>query len=186
MTTNASAALYAMAIRLGLPISPDPEVESFMAGEELISDAGGFVALTDRGNVWVDMLLETPIPVQTARWGDPRRFPVLGERIEVMRGERLAVPSGNGGFVAVPTANYSEQFEVPAGFNPNRYVELKPPAVPPGLKPDNDLEVVWRNGQRRKVAAQAVIWSHRNKPDDVMAFRVIPGDTIDAVGKVIA
>lgn len=157
-------------------------------------DDAMITALTDKGRAWLDLILATPLPVQLAVWGDPRAerstMVSLADVAAMIRSAPPAAapvaPTGMTDLerLRIASTAQTDVFVLPAGFNPNRYGNLKPGELPAGMKRDDDLEVIHRRRRRNKAGdvvnvrlpAQAVIFTLDpavEKPDDVLAYRIL-------------
>lgn len=185
----AGAILALLALDLGVPVNADEFAETWLRDSDLVvDDAAAMPQITGKGRAWIALLRATPLPVKIERWGDPRGDAVIPAAPApafdavalaaavaqavgaVIRPIATAAPSANR-----PASAPADGFEIPPGFNPNRYTDLPPGQLPNGLQRDWEIEVIWRDGHPRKMFAGSVIWKHTGKKDDVMAFRVIPG-----------
>lgn len=188
-----SAPLIALAISQRVAFLPDPDADAWFTANELVGpDAGGVLALTERGQVWVNMLVETPLPVAVARWGDPRKAP--GESaaaLQIVDTFRRNMPSiGDMETIGERRANKSFSDIVPPGFTPNSHTDTLPGQVPPGMQRDTELEVVFRNGrvdkrgQHVKMFAAQVPWQRVGPdiPDAVIAYRIVQGEQLMVAG----
>lgn len=128
--------------------------------EQQVGDGNTYHEATAKGQAWLAMILETPLPVQ--QWIDPRAgsFTV----VDLAPGQRLA------DVVPVP-----RETPLPDGFTAFAGA-LPAGTLPVGLQRDTEIEVVWRNGKRKFPVAGSVNWTSRNKPDDVIGYRVLPED----------
>lgn len=166
--------LLAIANRSAAPI--DPESEDWLRGFELLDyDDGGVLAPTERGKIYLSMIESTPLPVAVARWGDPRVFPAVAP-LPIVQAAPQSVVTASAPAAAPPAAG--ETFQLPTGFGPNRWTDLEPGRIPPGFARDAELETILRSKRHLKNFAGSVIWLHRGVPDDVMAYRIIPGDAL--------
>lgn len=184
MSTNliapAGAILTLLAIAARVPYSTDADIDTWLTANELIGpNDGGIIDLTERGRVWLGMIESTPLPVAVARWGDPRQFAAIdAARFDIAAvAQRATVAAAP----AAPPAG-----EIPPGFIPNTFTALLPGQVPGGMQRDTELEVVLRNGRKDKkgqflkLYAGQVMWggNPKNPIEDVIAYRIIPGDTL--------
>lgn len=180
----------------GLP-SPLPSPVHEEAWAKLLDD--GIInresKLTARGEAWLAMILDTPMPVQ--QWIDPRRAmdrltketyatfiqdasdDGLTPRQRAQRERRMREKA--------PVVDYSDQLTTLNMQPPPASAPTIPPgftawdgsaATPPGLKPDQPVEVMRRNGKivskvgGDQLYAVSVNWRNNGKPDDTIAYRL--------------
>ncbi len=186
-----SAPLIALAISQRAAFVPDPVVDAWFEASELVGPVDGVIGLTERGRVWVDRLLSTPLPVSVARWGYPDDLlPVrtLDAKTGVWKTDRGPIRAT---YEPVAIATPTVPDVIPPGFNPNRWADLSPGAVPPGMQRDTELEVVLRNGktdkrgQYLKMFAAQVPWQRVDTYDAVIAYRVVPGEQLVVSGTAL-
>ena len=163
------AILILLGILTRAPLPIDEANETWLAenGMTAPDPDSGIIDLTDRGRAWSRMILETPLPVR-GEWGDPRKFPAIA-------GAAPASSSTPAPFVAQnPAPAPAAAFQLPPGFNANRWADLAPGTLPPGLQRDSELECVWRSGKLVKNFAGTINWKQPGADTDVMGYRVIP------------
>lgn len=193
--TLAPAILALLALDMGVPIVPDEYAEQWLRDADLVADDdAGIAAVTPKGRAWLNLLIATPLPVKIERWGDPRAdgapaappapAPALDAGVLAAAIVKAAALVGQPvGVVAPPARPQStgpapgDVFEVPTGYNPNRFTNVPPGQLPHGMQRDWELEVIWRDGHPRRMIAGTVIWRHTGKKDDVMAYRLVPSDS---------
>lgn len=181
----------------GLSVGEGPS-EARDAHAELEGD--GLVVgyeVTDRGRAYIAMILETPLPVQ--QWVDPRDglgfvMGLEGRTVTALadgltprqRAQRDRRAREAGKMTFVPKASdipavaaaiqeaLADDAPIPPGFN----AWDGSAATPPGLKPDQPVEVMRRNGKivskvgGDQLYAVSVNWKHNGKPDDTIAYRL--------------
>lgn len=181
MTNPTPAAILALlAISERAPLPRDEAAEAWLSENALIAlNEAQILDLTEKGTVWLGMLGATPLPIEVPlpRWTDPRSAPLAyhpstGQTTPVIEAERKAAAD-------------TVAFELPPGYNPNRFTALPPGQIPLGMQRDADIETIWRNGRKVKNYAGSIIWQHRDKPDDVMAYRVVAGEQLLVSGTAL-
>lgn len=185
--TGAILTLLAIAERAAVPA--DEAVDAWLATNELVGpNEGGIIDLTERGRVWLGMIMATPLPVPIARWGDPRATVTINPALFPPKPE-VARPAGRVAGDDFTAIDYSPRPPtIPPGFTANTFGDLEIGKLPPGLQRDTELEVVLanghkdRNGRYLKLFAGQVIFKRQGKVDDVIAYRVIPGETLLVAG----
>lgn len=186
MTNPTPAAILALlAISERAPLPRDEAAEAWLSENALIAlNEAQILDLTEKGTVWLGMLGATPLPIEVPlpRWTDPRSAPVIHQDAVVRVGME---PGGLRAADWNEPAKPAPSFELPPGYNPNRFTTLPPGQIPLGMQRDADIETIWRNGRKVKNYAGSIIWQHRDKPDDVMAYRVIAGEQLLVSGTAL-
>lgn len=157
--------------------------------------------VTERGQAYIAMILETPMPVQ--QWIDPRTIvtlrvngkPIVSEPVAPKRGrgrprkvpvsepvgyekQGAGYDAGAVGHELVGRAKAPETPKIPKGFTlwePGE-ADATGKVAPPdfGLAPTApipDVTVIWRNGTKRKGPPIAFIWAQKGLPTDIVAYR---------------
>jgi hypothetical protein len=164
-------------------LNPQQEIVRWMEDAGVIRQSGhkDKPIATDKGRAWLDMILETPMPVQ--QWIDPRAGADFIPAATIER-TSLAIFGGHT-FVDRPNAA-SEPMppKLPDGFtawggklgtvyDPGLKTDVKV-TVPNGIGVDTNVVVFQRNGQLRNVKGQqrfpagTINWDWAKEPDPAM------------------
>ena len=198
--TAPDGAIFALlAIDAKAPIVPDDFAETWLQehGLAAFSRDGSILEVTDKGRAFIRMIGATPLPVRVERWDDPRGAelaapaPAAQPGADLLAGlaqliaaaSKVAPQSAADRYVAAerPPAQPAGPVVIPPGFTPvkEEWTRLPFGQWPAELPPDLDVMTMWRDGRIKKgVAVQSVIWTHRDKFDDVIAIKSMGNDTI--------
>lgn len=133
-------------------------VAKFMRDGIIDPTSGPIWRATEKGQAWLRMILNTPMPVPT--FADPRA------------GVAPAQP-------AAPEPESFPEVALPPGFIPWAGASADQPK-PPGYAQDRDVVTFWRNGNLgrgmpdRPVAFGTINWKHTGKKDDIIGYYVLP------------
>lgn len=158
--------------RIKITEASDPRmpVITDMAMDGLVGrDNDGAFILSERGSIWLDMILATPLPQQ--QWIDPRfsgspaaqSAPAAAERPVAATTAQTKAPA------AVPAD--LPQVDIPDGFIP---VAPGSMSRPESLQTGKEfVHVIRRNGDHQQLYAASVNWKDNGKPDDPIAFKEV-------------
>jgi hypothetical protein len=193
-----NGAIFALlAIAASAPIVPDDVAETWLREQFLIDDTpAGVTELTSRGAAFLRMVNSTPLPVKVERWDDPRGAdapppaPPKSDAEKLIAGLAELLAARPAPAAAAPASRLAPAqplatVTIPPDFRPVDpfWADLPLGQWPSSLRPDSDVITLWRDGRVNKPkAVQSVIWSRRDKPDDVIAYKLLDNDTIIAVG----
>lgn len=112
--------------------------------------------ITARGEAWLAMILETPMPVQ--QWIDPRGTAPVAHAGQFSGVDLERIRSALAGEVVfVDRPDLIDAPAIPEGFAPWMGYGAAPGTQPPNL-PD-EVEVVYRNGAIKRLFTSQVPWS---------------------------
>jgi hypothetical protein len=131
--------------------------------------------LTDRGRAWLDMILDTPMPVQL--WADPRKLPSTELVAEV---SRRTMQRAFDSAVGVTAAKQDPSPPVPPGYTPHDGTGRPPIWNENGKVGMPDVVLVYRGMPKPKqqrpnrLPLGSVNWKWGAAPsnDDVIGYRI--------------
>lgn len=205
LITAPQPAIFALlAIAASAPIVPDEDAETWLKEQALLeySPDGSTLELSGRGRAFVSMLASTPLPVRVERWDDPRGevampapapqqseadklITALTSLLTTNRPMPASIAAPVARPAAAPAPASTVVTTIPPGYQavPAEWTTTPIGQWPAGLPSDGEVVTIWRDGRVTKPkAVQAVIWLHRDKPDDVVAYRMLDTDTMRVLG----
>lgn len=163
----------------GIPPDANLDPEAMEAGKVLMVEGiiapvmgkPGSYTLTERGRVWHDMVIGTPMPVQV--WGDPRGMTLTLPVTTTTQGNISPAPA--------VTMMQAPMPDLPEGFTPN-ITGIRPTE----LQGTDWIAVARRNGNIvESFVGQLGPWTIKNNGDDIIGWEraEAPKDEIVAPSK---